>query len=119
MKKDEYGEIINGEETYHAVAMQLKETGSCIIGWSDEGGTHFDILFTLRPSQYGILQGGVRGDSDLFVSIMRIGSFGFEISDKETHFGYYNEKLGGNLGSTAEKLGELINKIKERVIIIK
>lgn len=46
----------------------------------------------------------------MFVSIMRIGAFGFLI-DSEKHSGYIGEKL--NLGDniTTEKLIELINGI--------
>jgi len=114
MNKDEYGEVINGKNTYTEIANDLKEVGkSVLIGWTDQNSTHFDILFTFQPKVEGTnIQGGVRG-TDLFVSIMRRGAFGFEIANEDTHESYYDEKLGGGLGSTAEKLAELINEIKK------
>ncbi len=120
MKLDEYGEVLNSPETFESIAVILQQVGSCLIGWTDEEGTHFDILFTWRvgnvPS-FGTLQGGVKG-SDLFISIMRIGSFGFELKNSDTDGGYYEEKLvrNMNLGSTREAIAELINGVKKYLI---
>lgn len=115
MNTDNYSEIINGEETYTEIAKLLKEGKSVLIGWTDELGSHFDILFTLGAERFGSqIQGGIKAN-DLFVSIMRIGCFGFKISSEKTHYGYYAEKL--NLGSdaTTKKLAELINRVKKRI----
>lgn len=118
MKHDEYGEVINDEETYQDIATELiggpNGGRSMLIGWTDQNGTHLDILFTLTAQKHGTVQGGVRG-GDLFISIMRWGAFGFSIDEKETHAGYYDEKLGnrGSLGPTAEPLAELINGVKK------
>lgn len=114
MNYDEYGEIINGEETYKGIAEELKGRRSVLIGWTDQQGTHLDILFTLWALKYGSTQGGLR-DDDLFISVMRLGSFGFEIAHDDTDPGYYNEKLGGRLGSTSEPLAELINSVKRNL----
>lgn len=114
MNYDSYGEVVNGEGTYKAIAMHLKAEGSVIIGWTDNMMTHFDILFTPGAYSYGSLQGGVLGN-DLFVSIMRRGAFGFEKDKDDTHAGYYGGKLGGGLGSTGEALAELINGVKKEL----
>ena len=55
MNKDIYGEIINGESRYRAIADDLLNGKSVIIGWSDEGYDHRDILFTFRSKKYGTL----------------------------------------------------------------
>ena len=109
MDIEKYGEVINGENTYKTIAKNLKNGKSVIVGWTDEEGTHFDILFSLNVVKEGPLQGGLRWN-DLFVSIMKIGAFGFLIGS-EKHSGYIGEKL--NLGDniTTEKLTELINGI--------
>lgn len=106
MNKDEYGEVKNGDITYQEIAGCLNAGRACIIGWTDEMGTHFDILFTYKAVSVGRLQGGVRG-SDLFVSIMRHSAFGFGVNNLITHPDYYAEKLGLS-GPTGDKVGELV-----------
>ncbi len=115
MTNDEYSEITNSEETYLEIADLLKINHTVFIGWTDGDMTHFDILFTYRTMGFGTHQGGVR-PTDLFISIMRLGSFGFEIEHEDTDGGYYEEKLSGrNLGSTRDKLAELINGVKKHL----
>src|SRR3990167_6718131 len=115
VKYDNYGEIINSPETYKEIADTLKRRVSVLIGWTDGDMTHLDILFTVNVDGFGHFQGGVK-DTDLFVSIMRRGAFGFEKDKDDTHAGYYNEKLGGGLGSTADALAELINGVKKKLL---
>lgn len=114
MKTDDYGEIINHPNTYRCIALTLKEKGSIIIGWGcPQAKTHFDLLFSVDVKGHGMLQGGLRPRTDIFVSIMRRGSFGFELSRTETDGGYYEEKLGGGLGTELrEALADLINNVK-------
>lgn len=117
MNKDEYGEVINGEQTYNTIATLLHTGQPALIGWTDQAepvGTHFDILFTRKAFKEGTVQGGIAWD-DIFVSIMRIGAFGFEVQNKDTAPGYYMEKLGFTGDETGEKLAELINEIKKRL----
>lgn len=108
MNKTEYNEIINGTETYKEIANNLKQHIPVIIGWTDEECTHLDILFTYQAhkEKENYLQGGFM-PTDLFVSILSWGSYGFEV-DREKNVGYISEKLGIN-GEMAEKLTELIN----------
>ena len=89
MDYDTYGEVINGEKTYHGIAEELGQN-SVLIGWTDQAGTHLDILFTLEALKFGTVQGGIK-DTDLFISIMRGGAFGFEVEHADTAAGYYAE----------------------------
>lgn len=114
MKYDTYGEVVNHPDTYAEIAQNLKEGSSVLVGWTDSDMTHFDVLFTTNTVGFGTFQGGVR-ETDLFVSIMRRGAFGFEIDHEDTHAGYYDEKLGGGMGSTSEALAELINGVKKEL----
>ncbi len=113
MNYDEYGEVINGDLTYKGIAEELK-SNAVLVGWTDQDGTHFDVLFTLTTLIYGTVQGGIK-KKDLFVSIMRKGAFGFEVENIDTHPNYYSEKLAG-MGSTAEKFAELVNGVKKYLI---
>lgn len=118
IKLDEYGEVLNSPETYLDIATLLSKGANCFVGWTDEAGSHFDILFTALPvmiptDNKKTIQGGLRPGSDLFVSIMRKGAFGFEINHTLTSAGYYADKLTLNdNGETADKLAELINGVK-------
>ncbi len=117
MNQDKYNEVRNGEKTYEEIAKSLMNNDAVLIGWTDEApdvGTHFDILFTRKAVKDGVVQGGVRG-GDLFISIMRLGAFGFKIENTDTSPGYYAEKLGFTGDYTAEKLAELINEVKKRL----
>lgn len=116
---DDWSEVINGPDTYTAIADALKAgalfcSGSCAVGWTDQQGTHYDVLFTLAPSQYGALQGGLRAD-DLFVSIMRVGCFGFAVANRQLHEDYIGEKLNVR-GSTAKALAELIKGVQGKLL---
>lgn len=116
MKVDEYGEVINGQATYDEIVANLVLGRSIMIGWTDEQMSHFDILFSFRAGRYGSqIQGGLRPETDLLVSIMRVGAFGFEVNASELHPGYVGEKLFMS-GTTCEKLTELINGVKKELI---
>jgi hypothetical protein len=110
MNKDNYSEIINGEDTYREIANHLKEGKSVFIGWTDNEMTHYDILFTYKEViSEGCHQRGMRA-GDLFVSIIGIGAFGFNLGEKAP--GYIAEKLfHGRYDETVDKITELINKI--------
>lgn len=109
-----FGEVINSERTYEWIAEDLKSGTAVLIGWNDEHHTHFDILLKLGVQKYGLVQGGIKG-SDLFVAIMRRGAFGFEKEHSNTNAGYFEEKLGGDMGIAGEKFAELINGIKSKL----
>ena len=115
MNTDEYGEVVNGEETYQQIAELLRLTSSVLVGWTDGEMTHYDILFTQMPVAFGTnIQGGIKPMGDLFVSIMRRGAFAFDIRNTDTHWSYYNEKLNGGFGeTTGQKIADLINEVKK------
>lgn len=115
MNNDKYGEIINGIETYTEIADRLIEGTSVIIGWTDEKYTHLDLLFNYRPYKDGMLQRGLRGN-ELYVSIISLGAFGFDVKDREIHKGYILEKLNIHGEPTVSKLAELINGIIKELI---
>lgn len=118
MTYDEYGDVTNSEDTYKAIAEELG--GNAVtIGWTDQNSTHLDILFTYKSLWYGgNIQGGIRPRGDLFVSIMRVGSFAFDIKNTDTHWSYYSEKLGYNTGEiTGKALADLINGVKKELLL--
>ena len=118
MNKDKYGEIINGESTYRIIADELIEGKSVIIGWTDEGYDHRDILFTFRPQKYGTLQKGLNFPSHLYVSIIDFSCMGFLIednSDNRKHPNYIKEKLRLDDNDCDDKICELINGVIEHI----
>ena len=118
MDKDKYGEIINGESTYRTIADELMEGNSVIIGWTDQGYDHRDILFTFRPQKYGTLQRGLNFPSHLYVSIMDFSCMGFLIendSDNRKHPSYIKEKLRLQDNDCDDKICELINGVIEYI----
>ena len=115
MNRDEYGEIVNGHDTVVEISKKLKNGQSVIIGWTDEKYTHLDLLFNYNTYKEGMLQRGLRGN-ELYVSIMSIGAFGFDVKNRETHKGYISEKLNINGEPTITKLAKLINGIIKELI---
>lgn len=117
MKKDEEGEIINDEETYREIAGLISKNVPILIGWTDEEGSHYDILFVYRAMPHGEnIQGGIRALGALFVSIMRKGAFGFNARDTfELSPTYIAEKLTISNDSTAKKVADLISGIRKHL----
>jgi len=109
MNFNNYGEVINGKETYKAIAKGLLEGNTIGIGWDDEECTHLDIIFKLGiDNKYGCFQRGMQTE-DLFVSIIDHTSYGF-IPTTIKDGGYIQEKLRFE-NETGDKLKELINGI--------
>ncbi len=116
MDRDAWGEIINGPGTIDAIVHALLyEKRSVIIGWTDGRATHHDVMFTLEPLSHGNLQGGLRGVGYLYVSIMRIGAFAFQLIDRPLSPDYLSEKL--RVGrDTAFALAALITAIRNKLL---
>ncbi len=109
-KVNSYDEVINDNGTYKVIAGNLKRGYSTFIGWTDNDSTHYDILFTYGCTGEGCYQRGLR-ITDLFVSIMSIGSFGFK-TDSTKDVSYIAEKLFNNrIDSSVEAITTLINGI--------
>lgn len=114
MDFDNYGEVVNGENTYNRITENLINFRSVIIGWTDEKYTHLDLLFNYIPYKKGMLQRGLRGN-ELYVSIIGNGAFGFDIGDSDKAGGYIAEKLNIGGEPTVTKLVELVNNIIKRL----
>ena len=113
MNFDKYDEVINGDNTFKKIAEELVFYGSCIVGWTDQGCDHRDILFTYKPHKYGNLQRGLRW-TYLYVSIMSFSCMGFLIeakTDNQKHPSYIKEKLQLQDNSCDDKICELINGV--------
>lgn len=105
-----WGEAINGKKTYKSIAQALKNNSSVFISWSDNDYTHYDILFNYCCLGNGGYQRGLR-NTDLFISVMSIGSFGFKI-DSDKDVGYIAEKLfNGREDESVKAITKLINGI--------
>ena len=121
---DEFGEVINGENTFKYLARILINNGPVLIGWTDGSEEeHRDILFTLMPSNFGEnVQNGYKYGIHLFVSILGCGSCaGFLVEHKKDNTkepSYINEKLGLSGNGTDEKICELINGIIRELDLI-
>lgn len=109
MNFNKYNEVINGDMTYKKIASELLKLFSTGIGWTDEEGTHLDIIFKLgMESKFGDFQRGIRKNY-LFISIIDHTSYGF-ISTTIKDVGYIQEKLRMN-DICGKKVAELINGI--------
>jgi len=116
---DKWQQVVNGPDSYEAIADQLMLNGSCIVAWTDCKDTHFDILFTVSPRSFGYLQGGIRGYGYLYISIMKRGCFAFNIDYNEDRFpSYFGEKLREDKGPALDALTELINGVMRKIKII-
>lgn len=113
VKTDEYGEVINHEDTYAAIASYLNKRWNVIIGWTDQNMTHYDILFTLAAAKFGCLQRGLSG-RELFVSIIGRGAFGFNLGNPERSGSYISEKL--NIKGSENEINELVNGVIKALI---
>lgn len=109
-----YDEVINGEHTYSEISKELKLGRSVIIGWTDDEFTHYDLLFNYNTHKQGSLQRGLRG-MELYVSVIGLGAFGFDVSNSDKSAGYIAEKLNINGDDTTQKVAELINNIIKRL----
>lgn len=117
VQTDDYGEVVNGENTFKVIAQLLANSIPVMVGWTDGHMSHFDILFTYEAHRYGSqIQGGIHPESDLLVSIMGRGAFGFEVKDEDTHWGYIDGKFGNFFGeTTGGELANLINGVKKNL----
>lgn len=116
LDQDEYGEVFNSEKTFTGLARLLENHVSVAIGWTDELGSHMDILLTISPAQAGGLQRGLSAQTDLFVTIFGYGAFGFELKDDDLHPSYVGEKLNMGDNATTVKLTELIVEVRKRLL---
>lgn len=117
---DEYETVVNNESTYNILFGILTVSKSVFFSWTEGECTQLDIMMSIKPAYLNrhLAQGGLRNGRNLFVSIMRFGSFAFDLDGIDIlHPSYVGEKLGlGNNNSlTTIKLCELIKNIGERL----
>jgi hypothetical protein len=118
---DTWGEVINGPNTVRTIVDGLKTGWPVVIGWTDGRASHHDVLFTVVKDIHGHLQ-GIHPTAQsipstiLFVSVMRIGAFGFVMEHDATFVvRYVAEKLGVG-GATAEALAALMNDVVKELV---
>ncbi len=111
VKQDEYGNVLNDHKTYLGLVVGLL-IRPVVFAWTDEQGSHLDILMTYEPAQYGNLQRGMNSKTDLFIAVSGYGMFGFELNGFEKYPTYVGEKLGmGGSNLTTIALAEMINAV--------
>lgn len=114
---DEFGTLKNNSEAIKWVLSKLENSKSVAFAWTDEEGTQLDLILTYKPfydpENARLIQGGVRVQHDLLVSVLRHGAFGFQTGKDitETHFNYYKEKL--NVGFPA--FADFLNAIRQNL----
>lgn len=114
MNVDDYLEVVNGRKTFEFIAGVLRKERCFVTGWSAENSMHLDIMFTLRPRQGGFLNRGCSGLTDMFVSIIGVGCWGFKIDETYIHPNYVNEKFTIKFDlTTSIKVAELINGVRK------
>ena len=111
MNITQYHEVINGENTYKKIAALLNQDNNVIIGWTDGLFNHYDILLVYKVSFIvGALKQCVKED-DLYVNIISIGSYNFNIKDIYSS-NYIAATLFHDLDACSVcQLAELINGI--------
>lgn len=107
---DIYGLVINSDNTYKAIADTLRDM-PIVFAWTEQEGTHLDILMVYKPAQVGYLQRGMSAQTDLFVAVSHFGMFGFEINADPKYSGYVAEKLGTGVNVATDALTDLINGV--------
>lgn len=109
MNVNNYGEVVNGKDTYKIIANTIKANGTIGIGWTDEDSTHLDIIFKLGLNmKCGCFQRGIKTNY-LYVSIIDHTSYAF-VPDTIKEVFYIQDKLRFN-NYCGTKLAELINGI--------
>lgn len=108
---------VNADDTFADIAAIVSKRRPLLIAWTDGRGTQHDVLFTLLPLRIGPIQGGLlHGGGELFVSVMRVGAWGFRLERTgPLHQNYVAEKLGVSEGPTAEAMAALISGVIEHL----
>lgn len=118
-KLDRYYDMQNHKDTYLWIAEVLEKHRCVLVGWHNTNGTHLDILFTIEQAFHTqnvlTIQGGIKPQY-LFISIMRMGAFGFDMKTTDSSYEYYAEKL--NIKIAAPGIEKLINGVKKEFIKI-
>jgi hypothetical protein len=114
MKQDDYGCVVSSQETVDAISDTLRAGSPVAIAWGDQNKTtQFDILFSWNARGWGNLQGGIKAETYLFVSIMRLGAFAFDVCKRpeQLHHEYIAEKLLIGSSRSAREVAGLIGGV--------
>jgi hypothetical protein len=117
MNTDYEGAVINGPETYKRLA--ALRTMSLAFNWTDGRGTLVAAMVTPGSAVTVFANQRLQGfhqalsvNQILFISVLRAGSFGFDLYDGHgVAASYVAEKLG-LYGATAKAMAHLINGVK-------
>lgn len=117
---DTWGVVINGPRTYFSIAQALRAGRSVAMGWTDGRSTLHGLLFATDADRVTFVPGINRAaqlhevmDRVLFVSVLRVGAFGFVMDGEQLHPDYVGEKLGTGSSVTSEALAALINGVMQ------
>jgi hypothetical protein len=119
---DDYGYIVNGEETYRSIQMLWRDGQPTTINWSPDPITAHVLLLTPGPVNQDrngnwahSFHPALRAEQMMFIGVMHRGCFGFDMFDGHwVSPDYAGEKL--NLqGSDARAMADLINGMKTMI----
>ena len=114
VNRDNFDEVIYGEDTCKEIAKILKEGRNVLIGFTDEEYEHRDIFFSyMTTEKVGYIQRGIK-PYDLFIGIVPDKFYAFR-TDTEKAKGYIEEKLNISYEPMLTKLTDLINGICEEL----
>lgn len=91
------------------ITNSLKENSSVLINIQVEAEcSQYDVLLSYNFTNYGRFQRGILA-TDLIISVIGFGSYGFRVDISDTEPGYYSEKLGIH----SEFLSCLFNEVRK------
>lgn len=96
--------IVNELEGKDAVLMNIQ---------IEEEYSQYDVLFAYGYANYGIHQRGILA-TDLVISVIGFGAYGFRVEIADTDPSYYTEKLGIHSNYLSYLFNEVRKEIKRR-----
>ena len=96
------------------IVNSLKENSSLLINIQVEPEySQYDVLFTYNFNNLGRHQRGISA-TDLIISVIGFGAFGFNTHIYDTDPGYYAEKLGVHSNYLSLLFNEVRRKLHEK-----
>lgn len=110
---DSYGECITTDiRNAEQIVDDLIERGHVITTWTDEDGSKFDLLWSWDATRIGRSSMVDAGPGKLFVGVVKLGCFGFNIGRGWLAPDYVREKLGVSGELTTARLAALIMAVR-------